>query len=95
MVHFSDTGTPATADTKTVAAGWTKRLDDEYRERPGLRLTPAQAARLWGLPAPQCHALLGALVERGRLVATSEGRYCARIDFRQQAHRTAGRPCAS
>ena len=63
MVYFPDTGNPATADTTTAAAVWIERIDSEYREMPGLRLTLAQAARLWGLQAPQCRALLGALVE--------------------------------
>jgi predicted transcriptional regulator of viral defense system len=75
MVYFSDTCKPVTDDTTTVAAAWIERIDGEYREMPGLRLTVAQAARLWGLQAPQCRALLGALVERGRLVETPDGRY--------------------
>ena len=95
MVYFPETGTPATADTKTVAAVWTERIDSEYREMPGLRLTLAQAARLWGLQAPQCLALLGALVERGRLVETPEGLYCVGGDLRRAGRRTAERPCAS
>jgi len=95
MVHFPETGTPATADTKTVAAVWTERIDSEYREMPGLRLTLAQAARFWGLQAPQCLALLGALVERGRLVKTPEGLYCMAGDLRLAHRGTAGRPCAS
>ena len=53
MVYFPETGKPATADPKTVAAVWTERIDSEYREMPGLRLTLAQAARLGGLQAPQ------------------------------------------
>ena len=92
MVYFPDTGKPATADTTTAAAVWIERIDGEYREMPGLRLTLAQAARLWGLQAPQCLALLGALVERGRLVERPDGLYCAVGDLRRG---TAGRPCAS
>ena len=46
MVYFSDTCTPATDDTTAVAAVWIERIDSEYREMPGLRLTLAQAARL-------------------------------------------------
>ena len=95
MVYFPETGTPATAETKTVAAVWTERIDSEYREMPGLRLTLAQAARLWGLQAPQCLALLRALVERGRLVETPEGLYCVGGDPRRAIRGTAGRPCAS
>ena len=95
MVYFQDTGNPATADTTPIAEMWIERIDSEYREMPGLRLTLAQAARLWGLQAPQCLALLGALVERGRLVETPEGLYCVGGDLRRARRGTAGRPCAS
>ena len=95
MVYFPETGTPTTADTTTAARVWIERIDSEYREMPGLRLTLAQAARLWGLPAPQCRALLGALVERGRLVETPDGLYCVVGDLRRALRETARRPCAS
>ena len=95
MGYFPDTGKPTPADTTTAAAVWIERIDSEYREMPGLRLTLAQAARLWGLQAPQCRALLVALVERGRLVETPDGRYCA-VDGLRRTHReTTGRPRAS
>lgn len=76
MMYFPDMGKPATADTTTAAAVWIDRIDSEYREMPGLRLTLPQAARLWGLQAPRCRALLSALVERGRLIETPDGHYC-------------------
>ena len=95
MVYFPETGTPTTADLTTAAAVWIERIDSEYREMPGLRLTLAQAARLWGLPAPQCRALLGALVERGRLMETPDGLYCVAGDPRRTRRATARRPCAS
>lgn len=95
MVHFPESDNPATADTTTVAAVWIERIDSEYREMPGLRLTLAQAARLWGLQAPQCRALLGALVERGRLMETPDGLYCVVGDLRRARREMAGRPCAS
>lgn len=95
MVSFPETGNPATADTTTAAAVWIERIDSEYREMPGLRLTLAQAARLWGLQAPQCRALLDALVERGRLVETPDGVYCVVGDLRRARREMARRPCAS
>lgn len=95
MVYFPDTGNPATADTTTAAAVWIERIDSEYREMPGLRLTLAQAARLWGLQAPQCRALLGTLVERGRLVETPDGLYCAVGGLRRTRRETSGRPRAA
>jgi len=95
MVYFPDTGNPATADTTTAAAVWIERIDSEYREMPGLRLTLAQAARLWGLQALQCRALLGALVDRGRLLETPDGLYCVVGDLRRARRGTAGRARAS
>ena len=95
MVYFPESDNAATADTTTVAAVWIERIDSEYREMPGLRLTLAQAARLWGLQAPQCRALLGALVERGRLMETPDGLYCVVGDLRRARREMAGRPCAS
>ena len=38
-----------------------RRVQGEYLEMPGLRLTRAQAQRLWGLEQSMCDALLGAL----------------------------------
>ena len=93
MVYFPETATPATDDTTTVAAVWIGRIDSEYREMPGLRLTLAQAARLWGLQAPQCRALLGALVERGILRETPDGLYCVVGDLRRARRDTANSPC--
>ena len=95
MTYVPDTGKPGASDTLTVPAAWIERVDSEYREMPGLRLTLAQAARLWGLQAPQCLALLGALVEQGRLAKTPEGLYCVGGDPRRAIRGTAGRPCAS
>jgi hypothetical protein len=50
-----------------------RRVKGEYLEMPGLRLTPAQAQRLWGLDREVCHALLGALVDARFLYRTREG----------------------
>jgi hypothetical protein len=36
-----------------------QRIQGEFLEMPGLRLTPAQAQRLWGLDRDVCDALLG------------------------------------
>ena len=48
-----------------------QRIQGEFVEMPGLRLTPAQAQRLWGLERDVCDALLGALVDAKFLVADS------------------------
>jgi len=42
---------------------------------PGLRLTEAQARRLWGLDAASCDALLGALVDAKFLFRTRDGAF--------------------
>jgi hypothetical protein len=42
---------------------------------PGLRVTEAQARRLWGLDADSCDALLGALVEAKFLFRTRDGAF--------------------
>ena len=38
------------------------RVRCEFMEMPGLRLTLPQAARLWGLDAPVCQAVIDVLV---------------------------------
>jgi hypothetical protein len=52
-----------------------RRVRGEYNEMPGLRLTPAQAQRLWGLDREACTALLGALVEAKFLARTRDGAF--------------------
>jgi hypothetical protein len=39
----------------------------EFREMPGLRLTPAQASRLFGVEPTRCLLILDALVKDGAL----------------------------
>ena len=50
-----------------------RRIQGEFMEMPGLRLTDAQAQRLWGLDAATCSVLLDALVATGFLVRTRDG----------------------
>ena len=52
-----------------------RRVQGEYTERPGLRLTTAQAQRLWGLDRSACDTLLGALVEAKFLFRTRDGAF--------------------
>jgi len=52
-----------------------RRVQGEYIEMPGLRLTPAQAQRLWGLDRAACDALLGALVDAKFLFRTRDGAF--------------------
>jgi hypothetical protein len=50
-----------------------RRIRAEYIEMPGLRLTTAQAQRLWGLDRAACDALMGALVDAKFLFRTPGG----------------------
>ena len=50
-----------------------RRVRAEFREMPGLRLTPAQARRLWGLEVETCHAVIDALVASAFLRWTHAG----------------------
>jgi hypothetical protein len=52
-----------------------RRVQGEFLEMPGLRLTEAQARRLWGLDADSCGALLGALVDARFLFRTRDGAF--------------------
>ena len=52
-----------------------RRVQGEFLEMPGLRLTQAQARRLWGLDAASCDALLGALVDAKFLFRTRDGAF--------------------
>ncbi len=52
-----------------------RRVQGEFLEMPGLRLTEAQARRLWGLDAASCGALLGALVDAQFLFQTRDGAF--------------------
>jgi hypothetical protein len=60
-------------DTPLVSA--VRRARAEYIEMPGLRLTAAQAARLWTLDAALCADVLSALVESRFLVRTRDASF--------------------
>ena len=50
-----------------------RRVRAEFVEMPGLRLTPAQATRLWGLEQGACQAVIDALVHSSFLRWTTSG----------------------
>jgi hypothetical protein len=52
-----------------------QRIQGEFVEMPGLRLTAPQARRLWGLEHEVCDALLAALVDARFLVRTRDGAF--------------------
>jgi hypothetical protein len=47
-----------------------RRAQADFLEMPGLKLTVAQAARLWSFDSALCTAVLSTLVERRFLVRT-------------------------
>src|ERR1044072_8139477 len=49
------------------------RVREEFRDMPGLRLTLAQASRLWGLELHICRALIESLVASAFLRWTPRG----------------------
>jgi DNA-binding IclR family transcriptional regulator len=51
------------------------RIAGEYREMPGLSLTLAQAARLWGLDRATTERVLESLSETNVLSRTRDGIY--------------------
>jgi len=55
------------------------RIREEFREMPGLRLTPAQATRLWGLEIDTCRQVIEQLVAASFLRWT-DGGAIARIE---------------
>ncbi len=55
-----------------------RRVREEFREMPGMRLTDVQSARLFGLNGAVCTRVLAALMSEGALWKGADGRYAAR-----------------
>jgi hypothetical protein len=51
------------------------RMQSEYHEMPGLKLTPAQASRFWNLGPEDSRGLLDQLVLARVLWRTADGHY--------------------
>lgn len=51
------------------------RIRGEYAEMPGLKLTVAQAQRLWGLDRDSCYRWLTGLADSGFLARTRDGAF--------------------
>jgi len=69
---------PAARDSATSsesAVALLRRVKAEFREMPGLRLTEAQARRLWGLDVVQCASLLARLRAIGFIFQTRDGAF--------------------
>jgi hypothetical protein len=50
-----------------------RRIQGEFLEMPGLRLTEPQARRLWNLDAISCSTVVSVLLDAGFLFKTSDG----------------------
>ncbi len=57
-----------------------RRVQGEFLEMPGLRLTEPQARRLWGLDRDACSALLTVLVDANFLFRTRDGAFM-RVEY--------------
>lgn len=55
-----------------------ERVRAEFIEQPGLRLTEAQAARLWHLDQPTCSRVLTTLTDGAFLKRGFDGRFLRR-----------------
>ena len=62
------------------------RVQGEFLEMPGLRLTEAQARRLWGMETGLCAALLGELVAANFLFRTRDGAFM-RVEYARPVKR--------
>ena len=51
------------------------RIRSEFLEMPGLRLTPAQAARLWAVDRQTSERILNGLTVAGFLLKSRDGAY--------------------
>jgi hypothetical protein len=69
------------------------RVKAEFMEMPGLKLTEAQARRLWALDATTCAGLLKALVSTSFLFRTRDGSFM-RIERTVPAKATLATPQA-
>lgn len=52
-----------------------RRAYDHYLDMPGLKLTCAQARRLWGLDEQTCATVITQLIERHLIEPDGEGHY--------------------
>ena len=57
-----------------------QRIREEYQIVPGLKLTEAQAARLWSVPEAACRDAFASLVAEGLVWLAPSGRYLALPD---------------
>jgi hypothetical protein len=64
-----------TSTPNVPAADLLQRIQCEFLEMPGLRLTERQARRLWNLDSIACAGVLRVLVDGGFLFRTADGSF--------------------
>ncbi len=69
-----------TVSMRALAHELLTRIQGEYREMPGLRLTIAQAQRLFGVDAASCEGALRELVDSKFLSLTRDGCFVRTAD---------------
>jgi hypothetical protein len=72
MCVMDSSGIPSRSDERELRS----RVEAEFREMPGLKLTLPQASRLFSIECARCEEVLGALVHAGQL--TTDGKAFAR-----------------
>ena len=63
-----------------------ERVMADYREMPGLSVTLAQGARLWGLSLIECESVLAMLVADGQLFRDHRGLFLRRGAVHRRSH---------
>jgi hypothetical protein len=71
-----------TAVTRANNTDMLRRIQSEFLEMPGLRLTCAQAQRLWALDGETCRELLDHLVDTKFLAKPARGMYARLTESR-------------
>ena len=74
ILHFGRRMKPATPVRAEDLGKLVERVRGEFNEMPGMQLTEAQAARLWGLEPTACRGVVDLLVGADVLRRTSNGR---------------------
>jgi hypothetical protein len=72
-----DTGTPARVED---LARLVERVRGEFNEMPGMQLTEAQAARLWGVEPKACRSVVEMLLGIEFLRRTPSGRIARAVN---------------
>ena len=75
MTPLAETRLALAEDTRCATEEIVRRVQGEFLEMPGMRVTEAQARRLWGLDAATCSALLSALIDAKFLFRTRDGAF--------------------